>query len=128
MLVGIHLFKLKTQAKHMKNTDTTTTTTKIPTNCTDVVKQRRRKENTEVLAEVLGKAKRSGKHKFPQSTFRLDDDTRNKLEIMRKTLNANQIDIVVFAINQFYNLFENSNNVSRINAIIKRKVQRKNNI
>lgn len=113
------LFEL-IQASHMRNT-----TDKIPTYCPDVVKQRRRKTNTDVLAEVLGEPRTSGKHKYPQSTFRLDDETREKLEIMRTKLNANQVDIVVFAINQFYNLFEDNQTISRINAIIKRKVQRK---
>jgi hypothetical protein len=102
-----------------------TTKTTPSQRATTVIKRERRKTNTDVLETVLGKPKKTGKHKLPQSTFRLDDETKRKLNLMRKELNANQVDVIVFAINQFYSLFEDKSTVDRIQAIIGRKVQRK---
>jgi len=90
------------------------------------IKRERRKNNQEVLEQVIGKPKKTGNnHKLPQSTFRLDDETKRKLNEMKEKLNANQVDVVAFAINQFYSLFEDKSTVDRIHAIIERKVQRK---
>jgi hypothetical protein len=90
------------------------------------IKRERRKNNQEVLESVIGKPKKTGNnHKLPQSTFRLDVETKRKLEVMREKLDANQVDVVVFAINQFYSLFEDKSTVDRIYAVIERKVQRK---
>jgi hypothetical protein len=91
-----------------------------------VIKRERRLSNQETLEAVIGKPRKTGSnHKLPQSTFRLDDETKRKLNEMKEKLNANQVDVIVFAINQFYSLFEDKSTVNRIHAIIERKVQRK---
>jgi hypothetical protein len=92
---------------------------------TDVIKRERRKTNIPTLTEVLGETKKTGKHKFKQSTFRLDDDTRKKLEIMTDKLSANQVDVITFALKQFYTLFEDTDTVNKIHMVIERKLRRK---
>lgn len=59
------------------------------------------------------------------STFRLDNETRKKLVEMTEKLSANQVDVVTFAIKQVYSLFEDTNTVKRIHAIIQRKLRKK---
>lgn len=105
-----------------------TTTTRARTRKTTItpeIKKQRRIEHFDVVTEVLGETKKSGKHKYPQSTFRLDNETRKKLVEMTEKLSANQVDVVTFAIKQVYSLFEDTNTVKRIHAIIQRKLRKK---
>lgn len=113
--------------KHTQAIMTTATRTRTKkTTATPETKKQRRLEHIDVVNEVLGETKKSGKHKYPQSTFRLDSETRQKLEEMTEKLNANQVDVVTFALKQVYSLFEDEKTINRIHAVIERKLQRKN--
>lgn len=103
----------------------THTKTRTRNNENPRIKKQHRLKHKDVVTEVLGEIRKSGKHKYPQSTFRLDDDTRQKLEEMAQKVDANQVDVVVFALKQMYLLFEDEGTTTKISAVIPRKLQKK---
>jgi hypothetical protein len=106
-----------------------------PQNSTITVKSLTRKEkstrrnhrlmHTNILTEVLGNTKKQGTHCYQQTTIRLNDITKNKLLEMARAIDVNQSDIVVFALNQLYTLFQDTATVSKIQQIIVVKVRPK---